>query len=607
MNIDNSKKSKVNLIISIGSCMFLLIPLWGRGVICGGVFWLLISAVLFKTELPKADCRRYLTLSLIICSAFGVNCYNALAVSQLIGYLSSLIHIEQSVLSVAIVMVSVAIAQPMMSFMLYCGVNALEQRFASAKEPYEKGYIGVLKGTCLIFGVYLFALSALFRANLFYQDDIGRAFYGYKQWDYFGRFVSTAFSSWIHMGNTLLDASPIPQMIAAAELSIAGVLILFILYNRKKFTLIELFAVVPLGLNPFFMECMSFRFDAPYMAFSILAGVLPLLFFGYSGLSYTIACALGTVAICCSYQASLGVMPMLVLVLSLRMWCDGEKCREILSFLMRSVFGYALGLVFFLTALMRPINAGYVSNTAFGFREMIPGVLRNLKIYYSIIIENCSPIWKYAAVALIITAVARQCISSNRNKIVVLMMCAVTIAGMAMACFGLYPALTATLYSFRAIYGFVILVVLLSAIAVEGNCLQVAKFCSVVLSWSMVVFALNFGNAAFAQQKYVQMRYQNVISDLSAMPAFTKDREVSVCVSGSVGYAPEVLQMMQYQKAMSPILADGGWNREYLLFEYSGLPNIVKAETSFDDLPVYKDTVFYTIYADDAHVNVQFK
>lgn len=606
MNIDNSKKSKMVLIISVASNLFLLIPLWGHGVLFGGAFWLLISAIIFKTEIPKAECKRYLTLALILCSAFAVNCYNSLAVSRSIEYVSSLIHIGQSSLSFGMVAVAVAMALPMASSLLYYSVETFRQGLASSKESDGEGYIGFSKGACFIFGIYILALSALFRANFFYQDDIGRSFYGYKQWDYFGRFVSTAFSSWIHMGNILLDASPLPQIIAAAELSIAGILVLYVILRRTKFTLTELFAVVPLGLNPFFMECLLFRFDAPYMAFSILAGVLPLLFLSCSCLGYMVACALSTVAICCSYQASLGVLPMLVLVLCLRMWCNGEQTK-VLRFALRSVCGYALGLLFFTTALMRPINAGYVSNTPFGFGEMIPGVLRNLKIYYSTITANCSPIWKCAAGVLILAAVARQFMGSRRNKYAALAMSVLTIACMAVVCFGLYPALTATLYSFRAIYGFAVLVVLLSVVAVEGNCSHIIRFCSIALTWSMVVFALNFGNAASAQQKYVNLRYQSVISDLSEMYAFTENREVSVCVCGSPGFAPEVMQMIESQKAVKPLLADGGWNGEYKAFEYSGLPNIVRAETPFNDLPVYKETAFYTIYADETHVNVQFK
>ena len=119
------------------------------------------------------------------------------------------------------------------------------------------------RAVLILFAVYVIGFSAVLRTNFYYMDDNGRAAFGYKTWDYFGRYLSTGFSSLLHMGDYLTDIAPLPQLTALLIMAVSGVLLLYIFFDRTLFTLWELAAVVPLGLNPYFLECLSFRFDAP--------------------------------------------------------------------------------------------------------------------------------------------------------------------------------------------------------------------------------------------------------------------------------------------------------------------------------------------------------
>lgn len=76
----------------------------------------------------------------------------------------------------------------------------------------------------------------------------------------------------------MTDISPLPQMIAAVILAASGVLLLRIIYDRSQFSALELTALILFGLNPYFLGCLSYKYDAPYMALSVMGSIMPLYF-----------------------------------------------------------------------------------------------------------------------------------------------------------------------------------------------------------------------------------------------------------------------------------------------------------------------------------------
>ena len=140
----------------------------------------------------------------------------------------------------------------------------------------------------------------------------------------------------MHGGDYLADAAPLPQILAMLIMAVSGILMGYIVYERTTFSGWELAVLSILGLNPYFLGCVSFRFDAPYMALSVLAAVVPLLYRNRNTAAYVLASGLGILAVCTSYQAAAGIFPMLVVALALRMWNRGESIREVGLFCLKS-------------------------------------------------------------------------------------------------------------------------------------------------------------------------------------------------------------------------------------------------------------------------------
>lgn len=165
----------------------------------------------------------------------------------------------------------------------------------------------------ILFGGYLlFVLYPILRANRPCNDDLIRMLTGAYSWNVNGRPLTTALMRVLE-GNLprLVDFAPLPQILAIALLALAGVAIAR-QYAIKSQWLAALL-VLPLGAQPFFLENLSFRFDAVAMGASVLLAVLPISVCRADLRGF----ALGTLALLgclCSYQPSLNVFLIFVLL-----------------------------------------------------------------------------------------------------------------------------------------------------------------------------------------------------------------------------------------------------------------------------------------------------
>ena len=190
----------------------------------------------------------------------------------------------------------------------------------------EIDFRSFVKPGLVMFGVYLLGILTIIRADFSYLDDLGRSSDGSRGWYYWSRYVSEFSSILVHGDTNLTDISPLPQLLAILILSISSVLLVYVIGNRK-ITLMRLFASIPLGLSPYFLECLSFRFDAPYMALSILASIVPFLFITRKK-AFLVCSAVSLLIMCMTYQAASGIYVLIVIILGFRDWISREKADK---------------------------------------------------------------------------------------------------------------------------------------------------------------------------------------------------------------------------------------------------------------------------------------
>ncbi len=104
------------------------------------------------------------------------------------------------------------------------------------------------------------------------NDDLARSVLGSYGWTDNGRYLSNVLMRALELGaSRASDIAPIPQFLAILALSYAGVLL------ARRFEIeslpLGILVTLPLGTQPFFLQNLSYRFDAVTMAAGILCSV----------------------------------------------------------------------------------------------------------------------------------------------------------------------------------------------------------------------------------------------------------------------------------------------------------------------------------------------
>ena len=264
--------------------------------------------------------------------------------------------------------------------------------------------------------------------------------------------------------------------------------------------------------------------------------------------------------------------------------------------------------------IMIPADTSYVGNALPPAGELIPHFLKNLRSYYSLVLSDFKPFWLIAAVLAVIAFCVRVVLDSRRKTVPAIAMTAAALVLMGLMCFGLYPALAATVFAPRAMYGFGVLLTVFGMTAAEGKKRFSLKIPAVVLSWVFFVFAFTYGNALSVQKDYTDFRTQLVISDLQEMEAFQSDTPVTVQLSGSIGNAPVLRNMPQNYQMLNRLIPGtfGGGDdlTQYGFYCYYGMRNVVwnpDVDLREMDLPVVEDNMYHTIRGEGSYVLVELK
>ncbi|HFU3982134.1 TPA: glucosyltransferase domain-containing protein [Streptococcus suis] len=459
----------------------------------------------------------------------------------------------------------------------------------------------------ILFGIYLLGISALLRANVYYNDDNWRFSSGSRRWLDWSRFFTERSSIYFFGGKFAVDVSPYSQILAVAILALVGILLLGLLYKRKAFTIWEVVALVPLGLNPFFITNLSFKFDAPFMAFSILAAVFPLVFRFSGARWYVLACFLGSLLVLTSYQASFGIFPMLVILLLLRMWQEKGWHKELGDFFWQSLLGYGAGALYFYFVIMLPSKKDYIDVSVPPLLEIPEVLLKNYTVYFTKVWVGFTPLWLITTL-LILGSFLVYCMSKKRN-LLGFSFSLVSLVLMLLLSFGFYPILVEPQTHTRAMYGLVVVIVLCGLVMVERGQRSVLRLPILVLSYSFFVYALVYGNALATIDDYRNFRRQLVYEDLSHLPQVKNKETVDVYFPGEIP-APPTLKKQFLAYPMLAISHKEYWRPRTLrkmptVKTIKGIPDTQLP--TLTHLPMLVDTYYHTIYGDDTIIYIRWK
>ena len=469
----------------------------------------------------------------------------------------------------------------------------------------------------ILFFVYLVGLSSLIRANYNYMDDLGRTAWGYTLWNDFSRYITQFLAVLVHADTTINDISPLPQLLAISLIALSSIIVLKVFSG--KYTALNIIAVIPLGLSPYFLECFSYKFDSPYMALSVLASVFPLLFIDCDFKLYSIILAIGTSIMLLTYQASSGIFMLSLLLLMGIRWNQGKDASGCLKIIMTSGVIQLIVALLFKTFLVKEFD-NYVSTNVGSYDNLLVLVKNNLEIYYSLILSSSPIAWRVMFIGVTLAAIRMFINDSKRNKFYASILAMLLIVVCSALSYGAYVILEKPLFAARSFYGFGVLVAILGIIAINGKTANyMGKLACILLGWSLIVFSLAYGNALAEQKRYETFRAHILLNDVSKISGLDRNNVIKMQLKGNVGYSP-VLQRMQKRYPILNLLIniqlkEGYCFGEFYLFNYFPLPGIEQEPNwgtkvrVIDDssMPIFLYTIYHTIKFDEQNIVVILK
>ncbi len=434
-----------------------------------------------------------------------------------------------------------------------------------------------------LLGLFALLLYPILHANRPYNDDLKRALLGRASWDSNGRPLTTLLMrSLQYYNHAMVDIAPLPQIGAIMVLAWTGARL------ARRFTdalpWLAALLVFPLGAQPFFLENLSYQFDALSMALAIWLAVWPVLQQSATrrATGWGIAGLFGSL---CLYQPAINVFLVLALAELVLAQAAGGSWAAGMRTLARRAVQIALAMVIY-EGLVGIHISGWVRRQAAplrGLREL-PLVADNVAAFYGFTGQALNghewavagPLLGLLGGACVLVGLRhawRGCPERSRWQRIGLLALAFAMPGMALlAALGPMLLLRAPEIQPRVLIGFGAL--LASGLLVLRVALRswawgdrMSATVAGMFAMGMWVIASAYGNAMTDQQRYEQHIAGRLADDLAQLSAAQPIHRL--VVAGSAGFSPladHVAGQFPLMRRLVPTYLDAG-NR----FATSGL------------------------------------
>lgn len=350
------------------------------------------------------------------------------------------------------------------------------------------------KACFIILSIYLVVNINIGLAEFPYIDDIGRQLEGYSGFsEHYSRYLSEISARLIQGGSHLTDPGLSTNIISAFILTFASVTLLFVLFPSKKINLGLILSSTVIGINPWFLEALSFRFDNPFMSLSILVSLLPFIFWESKKLFnlFSIICIY---LMCNSYQASSGIYILMVLTLAFLELIYGKKLN--IKGLLNSAVSYIVGMVLYKVQItIKPPIFAEQGKTP-GLFQLPNVILGNAKGYLKNIYLQSYKTWIYLVIVLLFLLIVNILISGKQKKIFSLFYTFIWLSVGSVISYGAYLALPMQFYLMRPRYEYglgafisIILVVIVGISSKNGILSLIKSLVSGLFVFYMLTFS----------------------------------------------------------------------------------------------------------------------
>lgn len=366
-----------------------------------------------------------------------------------------------------------------------------------------------------IMGIYLLAYSAIILANVYFADDMYRSVTGERGWENFSRYSTNILSVFLNFSMRLTDIYPLTQIIATIFITISSY-ILAIIFLSKKHNYYVYAASTVLGLNPYFLENMSYKNDSPFMSLAILASIFPFIFLKNRKLFFIIS-VISLLIMWTTYQAANFIYVQVAIFLTITNYLQNINNDKKVRNLMTMILSYCTAILIFKLFIYQKSSEVYVNNQiTFNLFKVILNLSNYLSDLFNHFKDSNVLLFCLLLFCIFVFNISKLKVS-QQHKIVIILI----ILSLFLSSYGLYIFLEEPLYRPRAYNGigafFALLIIMNIIITQNKFAIILIKWINSLLVMNLIIIALSYGNALKDYQRYVNFRIELMLSDLNRM------------------------------------------------------------------------------------------
>lgn len=465
-----------------------------------------------------------------------------------------------------------------------------------------------------IFNLFLFAVLLLFvsyfnviKANFFYADDVFRNYGGNRSWIGFSRYISEFCSIFIHNSLKLNDIAPLSQFIAI--LISASTIIILALALTGNIKISSILALSAIFIAPCYAENISYRFDSPYMAFSLFFAALPFLFIKDKRV-FSFISIISLLLTCISYQAALSLYILCAIYIFVRKLYTSDDLKNNISFAVSAIISFIAALVIFKLFFMNKMTNE--PDEYFSSQVQISAFFKNSMIYIrNTFFANGGLLSKALFASSLIYLVFTFVRNSKLNKFFSFIFITFVLIVSYVLSFGPYLIFSKPVFAVRAFMGFNVFIALILLAIIDINSQKKIKLPYLITglsAYSFMVFMFTYGNCLNNQKEYQNFRLTMILNDLSEIIE-DKD-EVTVSFAGNMDLCQKNRIALKNYPVIKSLISrlpveSSSWNDELL----NGYNLRCKCEHKklTDDYKLMKDSYYHSIYKMDKDFIVVLK
>ena len=484
--------------------------------------------------------------------------------------------------------------------------------FIHDKELFNKQNALIL---LIVFAIAFIGYITLFRGNIDYQDDIDRNQAGAYAWGYYSsRWITEISNLLIHQSFRVHDRSPLGQIIGLFLLALSSLILaktFSSLSRNERIRKRNIVASLILVFNPYFLECMAYKYDSVGMAASVLFPFIPFLVVNKKEL-YNFTSVICVLLSYLSYQSSSGIYILMVLTVGLMQYLNGNRTiKETFIFFVQSAIAY-IGAVVVFYAVFRSMAPDVNELTRLAFGE---NILFNITNYVKEIFQSFNFLWLLLSALICVISIVACCMYSKRGKVQTIILSVLFIVLGYILSYGGYIFLETYIGTPRSIYG---IGIFLAVIANLSVCAGLKVFCipSAILTWCFFSFSFAYGNALTVQQDKDLVYERLLISDFNELFPKEEYPELKIVFWGDVRLSKDLIKLVEdfpiASKLIQRVNSGDSWiGAQRIEFFDSSLDKQIDSNLapSLDSMDLICSRRYYDIYfhPDDNFVVVRGK